>query len=51
VFLTSKHLLIRDEPGYGQQYLCWECWTEICASAVIGYEIRAVKGEVTRLKR
>jgi hypothetical protein len=51
VFLTSKHLLIRDEPGYGQHYLCWDCWTDICASAMIGYEIRTARGEATRVTR
>jgi hypothetical protein len=49
VFLTSKHVVLRERPDYGHDYLCWECWEDICASAMIGYEIRLAKGEATRV--
>jgi hypothetical protein len=51
VFLTSKHVVLREYPDYGHDYLCWECWKDICASAMIGYEIRLAKGEATRVTR
>jgi hypothetical protein len=49
VFLTTKHVVIRDDPDYGHKYLCWECWEDICASAMIGYEIRMQEVEATRV--
>jgi hypothetical protein len=51
VLLASRHVTIRDEVGLGPRFLCWECWEDICASAMIGYEIRTAKGEATRVTR
>jgi hypothetical protein len=49
VFRTSRHVVLREHPDHSYEYLCWECWVDICASAAIGYEIRLAKGEATRV--